>query len=209
VSVVLTPRLPQSTSGTRTTFLTKIAATITASDYTSEGSTSAGTPENDAAVIAGAPAAGQIIPFSVASWIAQANGGAAKDTTTTAGVFFGHADNAIPYDGVAPALTPNAAYYASNWGRDTYLVIEYARTQQFLPTSAGFPANTPNPRYDARLAALVNPTGPAQTSLVSNGASNNAPGKVKNLYGFLAPSNTTPFRVNATVYTDSVWPGTP
>jgi hypothetical protein len=198
------PRLPQSASGTRSTFLTKIglAGTATPGSVPAADNTPQGPAENDATVLT---QAGEIIPFSAASWIAQANGAAAVNTTTTANVSFGNAGGIAAFTSASGKLSPNQAYYDSSWGRDTYLVVEYARTVATYPS--GPRAGQANPRYDAKLAALVNPTGAGQSSLVTNAASGSSVGAVKRSYGFLAPSSTTPIRSHANVYPDSVWPG--
>jgi hypothetical protein len=195
------PRLPQTASGTRQTFLTKIglASNATPGSVPSADNTTAGPAENDATVLG---LAGEIIPFSAANWIAQVNGAASVNTTTAANVAYGRADNTAAFTVSGTKLVPSQAYYNSVWGRDTFLVVEYARTVANLPGTS-----TPNPRYDARLAALVNPAGAGQTTLVTTGAAPNSPGGLKRQFGFLAPSSTTPVRSHPNVYPDSVWPG--
>jgi hypothetical protein len=198
------PRLPQSASGTRTTFLTKIglASNATPSTVPANDNTTAGPAENDATVL---KVAGEIIPFSAAAWIAQANGAAAINSTTTANVSFGNADGISPFTTASGKLSPNPTYYASVWGRDTFLVVEYARTVATYPSGPN--AGQANPRYDAALTALINISGTGQTSLTSNATSAASPGGIKRSYGFLAPSTTTATRSHAGVYPDSVWPG--
>jgi hypothetical protein len=202
--VTVKPRLPQSASGTRSTFLSKIGVTGTPTVSVPADNTTAGPAENDATVLA---TAGEIIPFSAAAWIAQANGAAAVNTTTAADVAFGHADGLEPFVTSNGKLSPNTAYYNSPsiWGRDTYLVVEYARVTATYPSGPN--AGQPNPRYDAKLAALVNPVGTGQTSFVTNAAGNSTVGAIKRSYGFLAPSSTTVVRSHPDVYADSVWPG--
>lgn len=202
--VAVKPRLPQSASGTRSVFLTKIglAGTATPSTVPAADNTPQGPAENDATVLT---QAGEIIPFSAASWIAQANGAAAINTTTAANVVYANADGLAPFVTTSGKLAPNAPYYASNWGRDTFLVVEYARTVATYPSGPN--AGQPNPRYDAKLAALVNSAGIGQSSLVTNAASGSSVGAIKRSYGFLAPSSTTSVRSHANVYPDSVWPG--
>ena len=182
--VTVHPRLPQAGSGTRNFFLPAIgyaAGTTSAPGVSDTGNT---TPENDATVLA----AGDIIPFSVASWVAQANGVTGTDSTTTANVALGSPiTGTVAYTGTAPALVPNSAYYSNgSFGRDTYLVVEYARV------------NSADPAYDADLATLVNAPASA-SSLVNFGTFSSTPGAVKKKFGFLAPSTTATQRAYATL----------
>ncbi|CAN5353663.1 hypothetical protein BH09ACT5_BH09ACT5_18600 [soil metagenome] len=173
--VTVHPRLPQAGSGTRNFFLGAIGygSATTAPAVSDVGNV---TPENDANVLG----AGEIIPFSAASWIAQANGASANNTTGAAGVSFGSAvSGQVAFTGTAPSLVPNATYYANtSFGRDTYLVVEFARVD---PTNA---------KYDAALAALVNPASTSSLTNFSTGLPSN-PGSVKVKFGFLAPSTST------------------
>ncbi|MCX6500926.1 MAG: hypothetical protein NT132_00655 [Microbacterium sp.] len=75
---------------------------------------------------------------------------------------------------------PNAAYYANTtFGRDTYLVVERARI-------------TPGDgKFDAGLAALVDPASATSLTNFTAGLSG-SPRRVKEKFGFLAPSQTTP-----------------
>ncbi len=171
--VAVSPVLPQPASGTRKFFLSAIGVTTPGACVNQST-----LPENDGTVLG---TAGQIIPFSVASWVAQKNG-AAQDRTGAA--VLGSAEGATaPYNGTGNALVPNAAYYGdSTWGRDTYVVVEYARI------------NTASPTYDATLAALVDPTKPK--SLTNFGPLATNSGAVKTKFGFLAPSSNTIIRAN-------------
>ena len=179
--VAIKPRLPQTGSGTRNFFLPAIgyaSGTTVAPGVSDVGNA---TPENDASVLAG----GDIIPFSVASWVAQANGVTGVNSTTTTGVHLGSpiAGNA-PYTGTAPSLVPNATYYAStSFGRDTYLVVENARV-------------VAGAKFDAGLAKLVDGS---TASLNNFGALANTPGAVKKKFGFLAPSTATAQRAFLTL----------
>lgn len=179
--VTVKPRLPQAGSGTRNFFLGAIGygSVTTAPAVNDSGNVTA---ENDASVLA----AGEIIPFSVASWIAQANGASAINTTTAAGVSFGSAiAGQVAFTGTAPNLAANATYYANtSFGRDTYLVVEYARVD---------PANA---KYDSALAALVNPALTTSLTNFSTAFPSN-PGSVKLKFGFLAPSTTNTQRAYA------------
>jgi ABC-type phosphate transport system substrate-binding protein len=187
------PRLPQTASGTRKTFLQKINVTTTPTCIPASDTVDAahgGTPENDATQLVNA---GEIIPFSAAQWIAQANGASAVNTTKTANVLLGNADGVAPYTTNGTTLVPNPTFYnaPSNWGRDVYLVAAYNRLNPVLDGTT-----TPNPNYDAKLAMLLNPSGAGQTSLVSMGAAPSTPGALKRMFGFIAPSSPNPVRSN-------------
>jgi ABC-type phosphate transport system substrate-binding protein len=179
--VAIKPRLPQAGSGTRNFFLPAIgyaSGTTVAPGVSDVGNATA---ENDASVLG----AGEIIPFSVASWVAQANGVTGTNSTTTAGVQIGSPiAGTVPFTGTAPALVPNATYYANAaFGRDTYLVVEYARV-------------VAGAKFDAGLAKLVDGS---TASLNNFGGLANTPGAVKKKFGFLAPSTTTAQRAFVTL----------
>jgi len=184
--VVITPRLPQSGSGTRSFFLGAIAVTTLGGAVNDTLNT---TPENDGSVLA----ANEIIPFSTACWVAQKNGAAPSTFTGTTGVGLGSPTGVAPYTpyptpgsaDVAP-LTSSTTYFANTtWGRDTYLVVEYARI------------NPADPKYDATLANLVNPT--KAGSLASWSVSPTQPGAVKAKFGFQQASTTSITRAYATL----------
>jgi ABC-type phosphate transport system substrate-binding protein len=179
--VAIKPRLPQAGSGTRNFFLPAIgyaSGTTVAPGVSDAGNATA---ENDATVLG----EGEIIPFSVANWVAQANGVTGTNTTTAAGVQLGSPLGAtVPYTGTAPALVPNSAYYANtSFGRDTYLVVEYARV-------------VAGAKFDAGLAALIDGS---SASLTNFGSLASSPGAVKKKFGFLAPSTTTAQRAYVTL----------
>jgi hypothetical protein len=167
--VTVTPRLPQAASGTRSFFLKSIGSPALGS-CVNQNETIA---ENDGSVLSGT---GQIIPFSVASWIAQKNL-AGQDRTGSASM--GSTQGAVaPFTGTGRALVPNASYYSTSFGRDTYVVVEAARVD---PDSA---------KYDANLADLVDRT--KTKSLTNFSASPSSSGALKVKFGFLAPASTTP-----------------
>jgi len=178
--VTVKPRIPQSGSGTRNFFLGAIGNPTLGSCVTDATGT---TPENDASVLGD----NELIPFSVANWISQANGATGINTTTASGVSLGSAvSGQAPFTGTAPNLVPNSAYYSdATFGRDTYLVVEYAR---ITPSDA---------KYDAALANLVNPG--VNNSLTSFGSLSSSVGAVKKKFGFLAPSSTNIQRAYATL----------
>jgi hypothetical protein len=172
--VAVKPVLPQAASGTRKFFLTAIGNPTLGSCVVQNG-----VAENDGTVITN----GQIIPFSVASWVAQSNG-AAQDRTGSAALGSPLA-GVTPITGTGAALAPNPTYYANTtFGRDTYLVVEFARI------------SSTNAKYDPTLAALVDPT--KAKSLTNFGATAATSGAVKKKFGFLAPSATTVIRANLT-----------
>lgn len=176
-STVATPAIPQASSGTRKFFLSAIGVSTDATCPLTICTTST-LPENDATQIT---AVGTVMPFSVANWIAQSNGVAQNTIPATGAVVLGAPDGVATYTGTAPALVPSATFYnAAPYGRDTYLVVEYARI------------DTTSATYDATLAGLVNST--VATSLTNFGTAPSQPGAVKKKYGFLAPSTTTPQR---------------
>ena len=168
----VTPVLPQATSGTRKFFLTAIGNPTVGSCVLQNE-----VIENDGSVLAN----NQLIPFSVASWVAQKSG-AAQDRTSTATL--GSAiPGTAPFAGTGSATVPNAAYYSNaTFGRDTYVVVEFARVD---PT---------NPKFDQALADLVDRTKPKSLTNFSVGSSTS--GAVKTKFGFLAPSSTNAIRAS-------------
>jgi len=128
----------------------------------------------------------QIIPFSAASWIAQSDGAAPNTIAADTNLHLGAVNGTAAYTGTGSSLVPSAAAYAdTTFGRDTFLVVEYARV------------NPADSKYDAALATLVDPT-QASASLVSFGtALPSQPGSVKKKFGFLAPSTSVAQRANS------------
>ena len=185
--VPVTPRLPQTGSGTRTFFLNALGYSGSAPTAPAVNDTGNTTPENDATVLGD----NQIIPFSVANWVAQANNVSGVNTVAAAPtVALGSAvDGQVPFTGTAPALVPSTGYYANTtFGRDTYLIVERAKVQSSF-TYSGAPA------YDAVLAGLVDSS--KTTSFTNFSTAPFAPGAVKRKFGFLAPSSTTPIAAYA------------
>lgn len=181
--ITLHPMIPQASSGTRKFFLSAIGVSSDASCTLAVCGSSNTTAENDASVLGTTP--GTIIPFSAASWVAQANGAAPTTIPTTGAVKLGSPAGIAPYTGSGSSLVPSPAFYSSStWGRDTYLVVEFARIN---PSSS---------KFDANLAALVDPT--KSTSLSDFSSTPTSAGAVKLKFGFLAPSNPDPIRAYAT-----------
>lgn len=182
--VTVHPLIPQASSGTRKFFLQAIGVSSNASCPLATCSDNANTTaENDASVLGATD--GAIIPFSAASWIAQANGAAPSTIPGSGTVKLGSAGGVAPFTGSGTNLVPNGDFYSSaTWGRDTYLVVEFARID---PTNA---------KYDAGLAALVDPT--SATSLTNFGSTPTTAGAVKTKFGFLAPSSSVITRAYTT-----------
>jgi hypothetical protein len=173
----ITPRLPQVNSGTRSFFTGKVGidninppAAIPAGDNLATGP-----QENTGGQISNY----QIIPFSAASWIAQNNGAAPNTIASDADLHLGSIDgNAFYTVNGDSSLSPAQTAYNGYFGRDTYLVVEYARV------------NPSDPKYDADLANLVDSTkGNGSLTSFSTLLKTN-PGSVKMKFGFLAPSTT-------------------
>ncbi|MBK4348610.1 hypothetical protein [Lacisediminihabitans changchengi] len=181
--VTVQPLLPQAGSGTRKFFLGAIGVTdnqALVNCVTNNGAnpTFAAINENDGTALT---AVGQIAPFSVASFIAQSNGAAQNRTGAAA---LGSPIGTAPFTGTGTALAANSTYYANSvWGRDTYMVVEYARI------------DSANAKFEQGLADLVNPT--KAKSLSNFGTGPTTSGAVKAKFGFLAPSSTTILRANA------------
>jgi ABC-type phosphate transport system substrate-binding protein len=176
--VTVTPKLPQAGSGTRSFFTSAIGVATNPAGVPDAATTTL--PENDATVLGD----NQIIPFSVANWVSQANNVSGVNTLAAAPtVLLGSAvPGQVPYTGTAPNLVPSAGYYASTtFGRDTYLIVERSRVDATFTGTAAF---------DPVLAGIVDPT--KTNSLTNFGNLAFHPGAVKKKFGFLAPSSTTP-----------------
>lgn len=178
--VTVRPRLPQAGSGTRQFFLNALGYSGSSPSAPAVNDTGNTTPENDATVLGD----NEIIPFSVANWVAQGNEVSGTNTLAAAPtVRLGSpVAGQVPFTGTAPNLVPNSGFYNNaTFGRDTYLIVERSRVQQSFTNGAPF---------DPALAALVDP---AQTNSLTNfGALSFHPGAVKRKFGFLPPSSTTP-----------------
>jgi ABC-type phosphate transport system substrate-binding protein len=176
--VPATPVIPQSGSGTRADWLSKLGLT-----EATLGSCVKVGQEHDTETLSNGQAfpANAVTPMSAAQWVAQ-NTGAGIDRRG-ANVKLGSPIAGTPaVTGTGTSTTPNATFYAnSTWGRDTYIVVENARV-----TSG-------DAKYDPQLANLVSNAGP---KLANNGSLSSQAGAVKKKFGFLAPSTTTPQRSN-------------
>lgn len=181
-SDVIVPRLPQNGSGTRSFWLSTLnggSGSITVGAAANPTGTTLA--ENNGTVLN--PGAGeiQIIPFSVASFVAQANGAAPFNSTSS--IALGNPNGVAPTTGTAPSLAGVSAFYNGAYGRTTYIVVPYAKI-----TSG-------QPGYDAGLAAALNPS--STTSLTYWGSSNlpSTSKAVKIKFGFQEPANAA-YRAN-------------
>jgi len=124
--------LPQSGSGTRKFFEKAIGVTDTVAAAAVTASGCSATEENGANTFytyaSGLPAGTDaVIPFSVGSWISQANG-AATDASATGranGVDLANLDAlGKPYTGTPGTEAAVTAFYSSTtWGRNVYVVV--------------------------------------------------------------------------------------
>lgn len=188
---VVKPIALQGSSGTWTTFLSKIG--ITAGDSgigTGVDRRDLKVPENDGSVLT--PAAGeiQIIPVSVANYIGQVNGAARINTFTPSTVvgtidglpnpftgtptFTGSGTSSDPWV-AASNLVPNPDFYNSaSWGRTVYIVVPTAKLAS-----------------DSGLAALVDTTSAASLTYWGASPAKGTSKAVKTKFGFGAPQGST------------------
>ncbi len=187
---------PQTGSGTGKDWAKMIGASTTlenAAAVVAGGTVSFG-QEHDASTLA----VNTIMPMSASRWIAMHDGGSYPKFLPTSLMASIEGVSAVTGTGgtysvttgivTGSTLAPNATYYnmatnGTNFGRDTYIVAEYARI-------------TPgNGAYDANLANLVDPT--LSQSLTNTSTSNpSKAGSVKLKFGFLAPLGTTSVRIS-------------
>jgi hypothetical protein len=128
------PKIPQSGSGTRKFFLGAIGVSTLAAYIPVNNNTLAtgGLPENDGTQI---PNDGDLICFSAAQWIAQANG---KSTNTTGNLELASINSADAITSAAGVLSPGPLFGATNpsgkynvvpstgvgaFNRDTYNIV--------------------------------------------------------------------------------------
>ena len=180
--VTVTPVIPQSGSGTRKDFLAMIGSTEALMLTIAEGGCVKEGQEHDGTSLT---SANHIMPMSVSRWVAMTTG--ATQSKIGSAVIAGVSDvGYAPVTGTGTAMVPNASYYAdTTFGRDTYLVVEYARV------------DSTNAKYDANLAAILDPSIATSLSNTSTTFPSRA-GSVKRKYGFLAPLSTSSFRVAKT-----------
>jgi len=199
-TIAFKPVIPQAGSGTRKDFLGKVVSgTKDSNNQTTEflAAESAGfvaTGQEHDAISAAFIAAGAkaIEPMSASRWIAMKNGasydksgiaviGAVSTSTTLVNSVI-----ASPVTVTSGVYSPNSAYYNdTTWGRDVFLFVERARIDSSFTAGGTITAGS---KYDANLAALLDPTLNNLSNTQVTGASK--VGKVKLAFGFLAPLST-------------------
>jgi len=194
--ITFKPVIPQAGSGTRKDFLGKVVTGVKDSSNQTPAFLAAETAgyvatgqEHDAistAFIAAGNAA--IEPMSASRWIAMKNG-ASYDKSGSAvigAVYTATTSGASPVTVTSGVYSPNSAYYAdTTWGRDVFLFVERARIDNSFTAGGTITAGS---KFDANLAALLDPTVNNLANTQTTGASK--VGKVKLAYGFLAPLST-------------------
>lgn len=179
--VTVTPVIPQAGSGSRNDWLEKLGLTATYS--TAVPSCVRVGQEHDTSKLFDGSAfpTNAVTPISVAQWVSQNTG--AGSSRIGAGVQIGSPTGVAPVTGAGASMLPNKAFYDNTtWGRDTYLIVEYARVDEN------------NAKYDRGLADLVDASRPQ--SLTNVGSFATTAGAVKQKYGFLAPLSSTPIRAD-------------
>lgn len=165
----VTPIIPQAGSGTRKDFIAKIGVTEATMLTKAEGGCVVEGQEHDATTLT----AESVMPMAVSRWIAM-NTGASYDKRGT-GTLGSLVAGVTPVTGTGSAMVPNAPYYAdTTWGRDTFLVVEYARV------------DAASAKYDPNLAKLIDSA--QGTALTNASPVSSRAGAVKRKFGFLAPS---------------------
>ncbi len=174
----LTPVGLQSSSGTWTTFLSKIGVSTLGSAVDTRSNTA---PENDGRVLTPGTNEVQIIPLSIANYVGQLNGAARINTMS--GVSVGSIDGNVPFTGTAPSLVPNTTYYnSSDWGRTVYIVVPTAKI-----TSG-------NGLFDQGLYNLTDSTSTSSLTYWGASGSPSTTKAVKAKFGFGAPTGTATTR---------------
>lgn len=182
-NTVVVPKLPQPSSGTRQFFLGALGLGSASNPAGVSDAATTTLAENDSASLQPAANTVQIIPFSAASFIAQANG--AAPVNTTASITLGSPNGVAPYTVSGTTLVPNLTFYSSStFGRDTYII---APADRVVVGGANF---------DQNLADLVDPTKTGSLTYFGASASPATSKAVKIRFGFLAPSDPTTFRTN-------------
>jgi hypothetical protein len=178
----ITAITPQTGSGTGADWAGMIAADKTLIGNSVNAGTNGYGQEHDASTLG----INKIMPMSASRFIAMNTGGSFPKMKAT--TVMGTIEGVTAVTGTGVNMVPNATFYnapvnAVNFGRDTYIIVEYARV-----TSG-------DAKYDANLADLVDPT--KSTSLTNTSTSSAAKsGSVKLKYGFLAPSTITQTRIS-------------
>ena len=176
---------PQTGSGTGSDWAGMISAnkTTTASSVAAVPNYVSIGQEHDASTLP----INTVMPMSASRWVAYNTGGSAqkKKTTTLMGTIDGISAVTGACTAVAVAaatgnlcttMAPASPFYSSTFGRDTYIVVEYARRNQ------------------SDIAQLLDPTNPS--SLTNTDTFAGSTGSIKAKFGFLAPSSTTAQRIS-------------
>jgi hypothetical protein len=178
------PIIPQAGSGTYKDFLAKVGITAARAQTSVDIGCAKFGQEHDASTLA----TNEFTIMSASRWVAMSNGASVKKQSALAnmaGVATTAGTAVAAVDGVAGALSPNVAYYAdATWGRDTFIVVEYARV-----------ASSADSTYDANLANAISSTNSKSLGYVGPSALGSTSFAVKKKFGFLAPSVTVPYRV--------------
>jgi hypothetical protein len=173
---------PQTGSGTGADWAAKIGATTANIESSVTNSTNTRGQEHDASSLG----TFKVMPMAATRWIAMNTGASYPKINKTGAnyvIAMGSIDGVAPVTGTGANMVPNQTYYDGSYGRDTYIVAEYARV-----TSG-------NPKFDQNLADLVDPTkGTSLTNTQTTSASK--AGSVKKKFGFLAPSTTDRVRIS-------------
>lgn len=166
-AVTVTPIIPQSGSGTRSSFLSMIGTDEAGLKTTTEAGCVVEAQEHDATKLT----ADSIMPMSVSRWVSM-NTGASFDKRGSG--ILATPTGIAPVTGSGTSMNPNPTFYADpTFGRNTYLVVEYARV------AAGA-------KFDADLANLLDPTLDQSLSNSDTSVAGTA-GSVKKKFGFLPP----------------------
>jgi hypothetical protein len=176
-SFTVEPLSLQSSSGTWTTFLSKIGVTTsTLGSGVVGGAANTTTPENDGRVLNPGENKIQIIPVSVANYVGQLNNAARINTFS--GVSVGSIGGVAPTTGTAPSLTPNTTFYNSaDWGRTVFIVVPTAKI-------------TPNgPAFDQGAFDLTNTASTTSLTYWGGSGSPTTTKAVKAKFGFSAPQD--------------------
>ncbi len=179
--VAVTPVIPQAGSGSRSDWLSKLGLAATY-DTAVPSCVKVGQEHDTSKLFDGSAfPTNAITPISVAQWVSQNTGAGASRIGS--GVQIGSPTGVAPVTGSGVNTAPNKAFYDNTtWGRDTYVIVEYARIDEA------------NAKYDRGLADLVDPSKAQSLTNVSTFPS--TAGAVKQKYGFLAPLSSTPIRAD-------------
>lgn len=180
----IVPVIPQSGSGTRSSFLSLhriTEGTLGACVQTGQEHESRYIYTSSAATATVAPPANTVMAMSTVQWILQKNIPAYNRIGAGFEIYSHDPANPTPVDVNGAVYGPNAAFYASAAGRDTSLLVEYARIDEN------------DAKFDAVLADLLGGTklGDVTTSFLPADVMS-----VKQALGFGVPQVTTISRYN-------------